>query len=422
MSATLDSEAVFEGRCDQLGLSDVEKAALKAAGLMTYSKYAWSCAYQPYAGDETPFIAMLVKVFGAEPPMSSLTNLRRLFAEAHSMSLQEMRSKVERTDDAAPQRLLPAERASRYEDQKNRLSGMDLTGAHECSNALIDAVFQQYEDNSLKWLPLENLTSREQELLGQKKDPMLVEYLTKIQSGKMVVQERRQETEADLSTDLRVRLAWVRRSLAYDQAHLFSFLTLEKWSSKLVARMYETPPPGFRRVTLQQCITADQKLWTRMSETCRASIQPVNVAGVEKRPLDAALLQWIDHSDVLYLIQPLPMSASEERNSDQFSGGKGGKKPKAKASPYSGGDQKGKGGGKTKGKGRGAGKGKGKGSGLTIPAGCCSKTADGRFICYGYNDRGCANAVAGASCEKGWHLCGVRGCNKEHPMSACPGV
>lgn len=427
MSATTDSEAVFEGRCLQLGLSAAQMLQMKAGGMTTYSKFAWSCAYQPYQQDETNFLTMLIKTFGSEPDQGSTSILRRIFAESHSMSIQDMRSKIERSEDSLPQRLLPAERASRYNEQQARLQGMDLTGALECSNTLVDSVFQQYEDNSLKWLPLETLTSREQELLGQKKDPMLVEYLTKIQAGKMILQEKRQELDTDLSTDLRVKQAWTRRSLAYDQAHLISFMRLEKWTSKLIARMYEVPPTGFKRVSLQQCLSADQKLWTKMSEACRASIQPTVVAGVETKPLDVALAQWSEHSDVLYLIQPLPLGAADDRSYDPFAGGKGdkGKRIKNKISPYDGaGKPSANKGGKSKGKGKGkkGGRGKGKGSGLVIPVGCCSKTGDGKFICYAYNDRGCNNADAGAACEKGWHVCGVRGCFKDHPMSACPGV
>ena len=339
------------------------------------------------------------------------------------MSIQDMRSKIERTDEAVPQRLLPAERSSRYEDQKRRLAGMDLVGAHECSNALVDAVFQQYEDNALKWIPLESLTSREQELLGQKKDPMLVEFLAKVQAGKMVLQERRFEPEADLSTDLRIRLAWTRRSLAYDQAHLITFQTLERWSAKLVARMYEAPPHGFRRVTLQQCISADQKLWMRMAESCRASIQPINTAGTETRPLDDALLKWSDHSDVLYLLQPLPLGSSGEKSGDQFGATKGdrsGRASKVKASPYTTGGKGKSGKQQGKGRGKGSGKGKGKSQSLTIPTGCSSKTDDGRNICYAFNDRGCGKAPPGESCDRGFHVCGHKGCFKDHPMSACP--
>ena len=342
-----------------------------------------------------------------------------------------MRTKIDRPDDSAPHRLLAAERSSRYDDQVLRLAGLDLTGPLECSNSLIDAVFQQFDDNSLKCIPLECLTSREQEMLGQKKDPELVEYITKIQSGKMIVQEVRNEPTTELTTDLRIKFAWTRRSLAYDQAQLFTFSLLEKWNAKLIARMYESAPPNFCSVSLAQCIAADQKLWMKMSETCRASIQPFTTSGAIVKPLDKALEKWTEHSDLLYLIQPLPMhsgarqtnlfAADRESNSRQIpvmkKKTKGEKKKEAAA--RSGGKGQPQAAPKAKAKGAGKGKGSSGRSGLTIPEGCCSKTPDGKFICYAYNSHGCTGAVDGESCSKGYHLCGIRNCHDKHPMTAC---
>ena len=159
------------------------------------------------------------------------------------------------------------------------------------------------------------------------------------------------------------------------------------------------------------------------------------------KPLDDALAKWTEHSDVLYLIQPLPSGASTSSGvakvhdpfrSDQSSGlpvvkkTKGQKKKEQKAraaeknKPGGGSARPGQaatnkgGGGAAKG-----GRGKGGGSGLSIPSGCCGRTADGRSICYAYNDRGCSGAAAGESCNRGFHVCGVKGCGGNHPMTAC---
>ena len=185
MAATTDSKAVFKARCEQLGLDDANVTALTVTtGYDTYSNFAYSCAYQPYSGDEAPFIAMLVHVCGAQPDARVTSIYRRLFSEAHALCLQDMRARIDRSDDNHPHRLLAAERSSRYEEQRGRLNGLELTGPLECSNSLVDAVFQQFDDNCLRWIPLESLTSREQEMLGQRKDPELVEYAANIQAGK----------------------------------------------------------------------------------------------------------------------------------------------------------------------------------------------------------------------------------------------
>ena len=420
MAATLDSEAVFEARCLQLNLQQAAVDILKNNNVNTYSKFAYSCAYQPYGSDEKPFLDMIATLFNPAPSLGVVSILRRLFCEAHALCLQDMRTRCERTDDAAPQKLLAPERAARYEEQKVRLTGIEMVGAYECSNALIDLVFQQYEDNTLRWIPLENLTSREQEMAGQKKIPEIVEYMTKIKEGKMIVQERRQEMTTDLSSDLRVRQAWTRRSLAYDQANLISFLTLERWTAKLIARMYETPPRGYRRITLEQCLNADQRLWLRISEACRASIQPKSVNGVVIKPLDAAIETWSDHPDILYLIQPLPLPSSDHQ-SDQFSGEEHRSKKQKTGKGYGKGNQgkqvEGKG-GQGKGK-KGSGKSKGK-QRVAAPTGCESRTEDGRFICYGFQTGSCSAAAVGGSCTRGYHICGKKGCHENHPLSSCP--
>ena len=415
----MDSIAVFEARCLQLELTPAHVASLKLKRYDTYSRFAYSCAYQPYAADETPFLDMLTDVFGASP-VGYVPIFRRLYGEAHALGLQDLRARCERTDDQTPQKLQAPERSARYEDQVRRLGGWDLTGANECSNALIDSVFQQYEDNSLRWLPLETLTSREQELLGQKKDPVLVEYFTKIQSGKMIVQELRRDVGADLSTDLRIKQAWTRRALAYDQAHLISFLVLERWTAKLIARMYEEPLPNYNRVSLDQCLAADKKLWQKMGEACRASIQPTSASGVQVRPLDVALVSWSDHSDVTYLIQPLQMGRAVPPPPDPFvvkaqkqkGAGKGHQKVKQEWKQQG---KSGKSGGKNSGKGGRS----GKDAKRSIPAGCVGKTEDGRFVCYAFNDGGCSAAEAGGYCEKGWHICGRKGCHKNHSIKDC---
>ena len=425
MAATTESSAVFLARCEQLGLEQVHIDALKAKKLVTYSSYAWSCSYQPYQSDESPFLEMLQKVFGATQLIDVESVLRRLFCEAHALCLQEMRSRCERTDDAMPQRILSAERSSRYEEQKKRLVSMRLTGPHECSNALIDTVIQQYEDNSLRYIALEMLTSREQEQKGQKKDPFFVEYFTKIQAGKLVLREQRVQPVSDISSDLRVKHAWTRRSLAYDQAQLISFLVLEQWVDLLIGRMYEEPPEHYQSVTLEQCISADKKLWLRMGESCRASIIPVSVAGVLTKPLDTALTIWSSHTDVLHLIQPLPRhtgsSGSGARAStDLFSADYETIKVK-KPTKHTVAKAKAKAAAKAKSRGKQKGTGKGSTSGLKIPDGCCAKTDTGTFICYAFNSEGgCPNAAVGASCDRGWHVCGRSKCFRNHPIFSCP--
>ena len=430
MSSALDSTAVFRDRCRQLTITDAVLQSLLAAGLDTMSKFAFSSSFVPGGIDDQPFVNMITAACGGVAPNAGqMALLRRLLMESHTMSLQDMRSKVDRTEESPALKLQPAERAARYEAQRARLVGLDLTGPLECSHALIDSVCQQYEDNVLKYMPLEGLTSRDQELAGEKKDKKLEEQVG-IAKGKLVVKAKKDDVEGDVSTDLRVRLAWTRRSLAYDQAGLITYEKLELWVTKLVQRLHDDPPPKYSRITLAQCLEADRRLWTKLGESCRSGIQPVaNPAGAGMiKPLDNALDKWCDHPEVTYLLAPLP-KARDENEADQFQSkntprrehgqgkrqkgqgrGKGGAEPSTPPKKFKGGRNE----------GRGQSRGN-QGKGKSFPKGCISSLPDGRRVCYGFNGcNGCNEADVGAECSHGWHLCGRFACGGEHSLQSCP--
>lgn len=428
MSATLDSVPVFVARAKQLGLTDAEIQPFQAAGIDTFAKLAYSSSYTPGSPDEQPFKDVVTSILGlgggAPPSLAIMSVVRRLHLEAHTMSVQDVRSRLERTEDATPLRLLPAERASRFEDQKRRLAGLQLEGPLECSHSLIDAVCQQFEENVVKWLPWETLTSREQELAGMKKDKKVSELTARIENNKLVLEKKKDEAETDLHSDLRVRAAWSRRALAYDQANLISFTALEAWSELMVRKMQEEPPPGYARVTLAQCLAADKRIFQRMGEACRAGIQPhLSPAGVV-RPLEQALQNWTNQTEILFMLQPLPSLRGQKNDDDVFNGrGKKGKgRGKGQGSPYDKTDRNKdpKQDSRQKGRGKGNRGSSQRSEALRRPEGCCSMTDDGRRLCFGFNDKGCKGAAIGAKCDKGWHLCGKKGCHGEHPMSACP--
>lgn len=425
MSSTLDSEAVFRARALQVGLDAQGLDTIVAAGVKTFSTLAFACSYTPGASDDSTFIALVNQLFGRDPGIATTSIMRRLHLESHTMALQDVRSRLERTDESTPVRVLQAERSARYEDQKRRLSGLSLIGEYECSHALIDAVFQMYEDDVLRYLPLESLTSREAEMQGQgKKDKVLGDIVAKIEAGKVkewkVVGD--DAVQADLSTDLRIRAAWTRRSLAFDQANLISFSTSEAWIETMIRKMQEQPPPRYKTVTLGQCLAADKRLWQRLAEACRSGIRPVASAVGVTKPLEAAMQIWCHHTEVLYFMQPLPaMGNSGGVARDEVDGvnrgkGKGRGKNRGKNKVVKNGDWSPE-------KTSRQGKGKGRASGddkKKVPKGCCGMTADGKRICFAFNGDGCQAAAVGETCPRGFHVCGRKACFGLHPMSACP--
>ena len=369
--ANVESEAVFKARALQIGLTPVQVDVITAAGFTTMGAFSFGSGYQPGHADETALLQFFDGIFvgagGTTPAL--LARLRRLYFECHTMVLADMKVRVERTDQDAPRKMQAPERAQRLVEQQNRLVGLHIHGEYEPSYSLIDKVQDQYEHNELRYIPVEELTTRQQELLGDKKDQQLAEVFKKNKQGQLVASQEAVELKADTSTDLKLRNALIRRCLAYDQCGLIDFDVQERWVSKIFERMSEEPPPGYKSVTMDQALQADRKLWVRMSEECRAGIAVI--PGLA-RPLNAAMVKFADHPDVCTILQPLPGSSS-------YAGHQGSKKKKpwnqwdkVHEERYQGdgkNKQKGQGkGGKSKGKGKGK---KGKGNGarqLVVPA------------------------------------------------------
>ena len=51
--------------------------------------------------------------------------------------------------------------------------------------------------------------------------------------------------------------------------------------------------------------------------------------------------------------------------------------------------------------------------------GCVGATPQGHRLCFSYNLKKCSSQVQNQRCDKGLHLCAVRGCHKQHPAAEC---
>ena len=413
MTSGIESEPVFKARALQIGLTSPEVQILLDAGVGTMGAFSFGSAFQPGQPDEAPLIDFFRSHFSGGSLTAALTGrLRRLYYEAHTLVLSDMKSRIERSEDDQPRKMQAPERAQRLLNQKNRLTGVNISGEMEPSYALIDKVADQYEHAELRYIPVEDLTTREQELTGEKKDPALNEYIKKSKQGALTVAAVGPDLKADTSTELKLKNALLRRALAYDQCSLISYEYHEQWIAKIFSKLSEEQPVGYAMISIEQILRADKKLFVKMSEECRAGI--VGLPGMP-RPLDQSLVRLMDHTDVAHLLQPLlggSSSSGKKRkwNEQQAPSGGGGQQVQA---------TKGKGRGKgQKGKGKGKG-GKGKGQ-FKRTEGCASWTADGRQIGFGFNSHnGCGLVVTAGRCPRGWHVCGWAPCHGQHAIMQC---
>ena len=387
----IESAAVFESRALAIGISQATLTALTNAGLDTFGKYAFSCSYQPGSSDEAPLKDLLTTVLGAEPNVGTFAPLWRLYFEAHTLALSDMRQRVERREDEAPRKLPVPERAVRLDKQKRRLTGLKLEGSLLPSHGLVDKICQQMEDSQLKYVAIQECTSRDQELVGVKK----LQQVSLDSSGNLKVGSTEASVKTDLSTDMKVREAFMRRSLAYDQCGMVSCESLDSWTDKLFRAMDREPPKGYRKVSLDQVLAADKELWTLVAESTSAGVAPLPDG---TKPVDDAINMLKNSAEVSFLLLPLPSgsSASQQNVHQQIVGANKDVIPPTK---YPRPIWK----GESKGDGKGSGK-KGKDSNYSPPASPAgrSRKFNGKPICINFNTKGCNYAKAGKRCKNGF--------------------
>ena len=92
MATGLESKAVFEARAKLLGLTDLQIGALGAEDSNTFGDFAYCCSYTPGTGaDEKPFTDFVNSLFPAGVTKGLMTKMRRLYFEAHTMAVVDLR-------------------------------------------------------------------------------------------------------------------------------------------------------------------------------------------------------------------------------------------------------------------------------------------------------------------------------------------
>jgi hypothetical protein len=298
------------------------------------------------------------------------------------------------------------------DSQRKRLSHLEITPDLEPSYTLIDEVAQMIDDGIVKHITVDRCTSRKQEMAQVRKDPVV-----KIDaSGQFKLAEKAQAEKVDVSTDLALRIAFQRRSLAFDQCNLVSYFEHERWVNHLFSHLSRQPPSGYAPVSTDQILQADREMWTLLANECRSGLQ-VTSAGV--KPVEAAISKVMYAPQITYAILPLPLSSS--------SGSRKKQPEKRKPSEQPDEDKK-RARSENKGKGKGAGKSKGKDKGGK------SKTSSafdvipelkgmwafvrGNAVCVKYNLGTCPETQVkpGEWCSRGVHVCCVPKCFESHSM------
>ena len=392
--AITESKANFASRATALGLDEAVLSKFVGSGIDCMSKYAFLSSFVPGNTDEKPFTDAVVKVLGRDPSIAELSVLRRLLHESYNLTVSELQVQVERTDDSAPRKLAAPDRADRLQRQQLRLSGLNIHGPMLPGHAVIDKCVQMYEDNVLHYLSPQQCPSRDDEVKFKKdRDDKM---LSVDGAGHVSLRSQPAKVDADVSSDLLLKLALTRRGLALDQAGVITFSEHERWVEALFVARFRDPPDSYARVTLQQLMHADRQLFVEAADRTRQGIQLV----ADGKPVDKIWHDAMSCNNVTHLLQPLVLPPPSSN----------------RPGPYD--DRR-----HRKGKGKSKGKGKGKGA-VRMPAELSEgvpSTTRGLPICFDHNLGRCQRPVANGKCDRGLHVCCIKGCFKrDHIYAACP--
>lgn len=384
MAASVESEAYFDARMTTLGVPLPAQADMRTRGWTSMGSYAFSSTYNPNHPDDAAFVqGVLLPILGvghATDPAAP--RLRRLLFEAHTVSVQDLRRRVEVTDEAVPVKLPIEERAARLSRLKARLPGLVIGGQTEPSHRLVDTLVQQHENGQLKYVPWSACTSKLQEVQGEKVD--------------QVSRGSRDDSSADVTSDLLLMQALNRRSLAYEIAGMCTYDSMEVLTAKLMREYMRPALPQYSRVSLAQMERADRHVFSRCAEITMSGLQMVG----GHRPLQEALAQVMMEHEFSYLLMQLPRTATSTARvvADEEMGVAVAPKPKMKVKPPP------------------EPEGLVKKNPKLKQRKTVSRTKDGKALCFGYQKaKGCDKAKDGEACPRGLHLCWVRDCQVAHP-------
>ena len=257
MSTLLESKEALRSRAADVGLSAAEITFLVDRGANSLARLAFAAAPPGTA----PTTEQVQQLLPAGAGHGAVASMKRIIFEAQTLIVADIKAKVQRRDEpSASVSLSSAERDSRVEEQKQRLTGLRLRGDEEVAHSAYDLVLGVLEKDQLIYLAPERFGTRRDELAQVKPSPQL-----QLEQGTISVKAKAAETTCAIKTELDLVQALRRRALAFDLVGLCSYDTMNTYQSELVAHLQEQPPVGYSHVSLQQVLRADRAVFTHLS-------------------------------------------------------------------------------------------------------------------------------------------------------------
>ena len=412
MSTLLESKEALRSRAADVGLSAAEITFLVDRGANSLARLAFAAAPLGTA----PTTEQVQQLLPAGAGHGAVASMKRIIFEAQTLIVADIKAKVQRRDEpSASVSLSSAERDSRVEEQKQRLTGLRLRGDEEVAHSAYDLVLGVLEKDQLIYLAPERFGTRRDELAQVKPSPQL-----QLEQGTISVKAKAAETTCAIKTELDLVQALRRRALAFDLVGLCSYDTMNTYQSELVAHLQEQPPVGYSHVSLQQVLRADRAVFTHLAER----LQSLKTRADGSRPFQVQIATVLAQPAVTFHLLPLPLHGSSSKSPGPGSGPdsttprrRKAKRERAFTPPSQPVGERPSSGPKGKGPGKGGTK---RGRGPNVPQSLIGKameTPGGERLCWAFNlPSGCEGAKPGEKCPRGWHLCAEPGCAKAHSV------
>eukprot|EP00435_Cladocopium_sp_Y103_P001659 s5096_g1.t1 len=195
----------------------------------------------------------------------------------------------------------------RIQKLTSKITGFAITGDYEPAHSVEDFFATMIEEAAPKYLPLSKCVSREQELMS----PRVDKRIAVLEDPKLQVKNNAPDITADLSKDLKLQNAFIRRAIACEQPKLLTYDTREKIRRAFMAHMTRDAPPGFKGPDMAAIIRADRELWMRAFDKCKSDLK---VGAKGQYPLDVALLSLCTSPEVVFHLLPTPGNVQRNRS------------------------------------------------------------------------------------------------------------
>ncbi|CAE7804359.1 unnamed protein product [Symbiodinium sp. CCMP2592] len=398
-SSALESTAEFAERCKRLGLSAANLEVLQHAGVASFGQLCFSVSASPHTITDQTFEAWVQRLWvPSVPSEQQQTCLKKLLFESQTMSMGEIRQKMQPASEQVAKPLPPSERLARSQRQQARITGLVYTPETTPSHYLVDLFNDQLETGVIAWVAPEKCASRADEMQINKKD----KALQLMPDGQIKVNSKAAEVRCEASTDSKLRAAWQRRSLAMDMAGIATFIVVEKWVHHLFSVFARDVPEGYAPIQLRQMVNADKRLFMLAAEGLPADLRASRPG--DRTPLDDQIIMLMFSPEISQYLVPMPKPHVPPPPPGGKALAESLKRALSEDLPFdknflSRAWKKGKGG---KG-GKGGDKQEDPAKRFNLPEGCCDRNDKNQPLCFLWNQGKCKWKGKGKRCNRGFH-------------------